>query len=611
MNETEQRKKREWIKNAAIIFLVIMLLLTFFSNTIMNYSLPQVATQTVNPGSITAKVRGSGTVTANDPFHVIVKDTRLIESISVKKGDEVKKGDVLFVLEEGDSKELEEAELALNRLVLEYKQALLGGTLSSETIHNIENGKVDSLSSYISQMENTSGSLDSAQSTVDALQNSVNYIQNQITLAENSASDVSAESTAVNSARSKLASAQADYTKANERVTSIQAILSSAGSMESATEAVNNAEADKNAKEQALNAAKQEFSDANASGDADRISKAQAALDKAQADFDSAVVTYDNAVSYLANVTNTLAVYTPKLQSAQKALSNAAIKVSEREADLAKAQAKLDNKTENSSKETQIANLKQQLTIETANLTAAQAALENAKENQSQVVADIQGELGLSSKNLEILKQKELVEKLKSSNTGSEVVAQIDGTITAVNCVAGDTTKPEEPLAIIQSAEKGFNLEISVPAEQAKKVKPGDPGEIQEAWQYGEIKAKLTSIKTDPENPSKNKLLVFDVTGDVQADQNLSIAVGQKSQNYDLIVPNSAIREDSNGKFILTLESKSTPLGNRYIATRVDIEELASDDKQTAISAGLYGYEYVITTSTKPVEAGKQVRLAD
>lgn len=39
MNENT-KKRREWIKNAAIVFLVIMLILTFFSNTIMNYSLP-------------------------------------------------------------------------------------------------------------------------------------------------------------------------------------------------------------------------------------------------------------------------------------------------------------------------------------------------------------------------------------------------------------------------------------------------------------------------------------------------------------------------------------------------------------------------------------------
>ena len=58
-------KNREWVKDAAIIFLVVLLILTFFSNTIMNRTLPEVATAEVTNGAIVAKVRGSGTVTAN------------------------------------------------------------------------------------------------------------------------------------------------------------------------------------------------------------------------------------------------------------------------------------------------------------------------------------------------------------------------------------------------------------------------------------------------------------------------------------------------------------------------------------------------------------------
>ena len=45
MNENGGKKRREWVKNAAIIFLSVMLVLTFFSNTFMNYSLPEVAAQ--------------------------------------------------------------------------------------------------------------------------------------------------------------------------------------------------------------------------------------------------------------------------------------------------------------------------------------------------------------------------------------------------------------------------------------------------------------------------------------------------------------------------------------------------------------------------------------
>ena len=153
-----------------------------------------------------------------------------------------------------------------------------------------------------------------------------------------------------------------------------------------------------------------------------------------------------------------------------------------------------------------------------------------------------------------------------------------------------------------QAAEKSFS-KVRTYEDRFSDVTPSD-------WYYEDVKAVLSAIRPDPESAGQKKLLVFDVTGSgVQAGQSLNLSVGQRSSEYELVVPNSAIREDSNGKFILIVESRSGPISNRYIATRVDVEVLASDDNNTAISAGLYGYEYVITTSTKPVEAGKQVRL--
>ena len=122
----------------------------------------------------------------------------------------------------------------------------------------------------------------------------------------------------------------------------------------------------------------------------------------------------------------------------------------------------------------------------------------------------------------------------------------------------------------------------------------------------------LASIKPDTTDPGQKKLLTFDITGDeVTPGQSLNVSAGQKSANYDLIVPNSAIREDSNGKVYPDRGIQEQPLGNRYVAKRVDVEVLASDDTQSAVSGALYGSEFVITTSTQPVEAGKLVRLAN
>ena len=153
---------------------------------------------------------------------------------------------------------------------------------------------------------------------------------------------------------------------------------------------------------------------------------------------------------------------------------------------------------------------------------------------------------------------------------------------------------------------------FSVTNAQAQKLKVGDVAKPQNAWMFSdEFKATLTSIKNDKTDPSGKKLLTFKIEStEVTPGQSLALAIGERSIEYDMVVPNSAIKTGSTGKFVLAINSKSSPLGNRYIATNVEVEVLASDDNYTAISAALNGDEFVITTSTKPVKAGEQVRLA-
>ena len=119
-------KNRDWVKNAAIIFLAVLLVLTFFSNTIMNRSLPEVATQSVSSGTITAKVRGTGTVTAAGTHTVKASENREIRAVMVKAGQEVSAGDVLFVLGQGEASELEQAQETLRSLQLSYQRAAIG-----------------------------------------------------------------------------------------------------------------------------------------------------------------------------------------------------------------------------------------------------------------------------------------------------------------------------------------------------------------------------------------------------------------------------------------------------------------------------------------------------
>lgn len=658
MNE-KTTKRREWVKNAAIIFLSVLLVLTFFSNTIMNYSLPEVATQYVQSGSITAKVRGTGNIEASDPYNMIINDTRVIESVAVKTGDEVEKGDTIFYLEDKESEELKAAqeelvtlETALETAILNYETKILDGTMTAETLAGVQSGQTNSLQEAQAKIQAAKDKVTSLQNTKAGYEASLaNVTSQKAYLANADTLDAAKKEAAINDATKKkndaqaqleTAKAQLDAAKAKKeaadaQVASIEALLG--GSKEEAMAKAEEARA-------AMEKAKMIMDNAKAKWDNDKdgVCK-EAELDETEKEmfagmdgmkweavytlkksqYETAKSTYDSlksvADSYLSNEA--------KLIEAQKAQADAAKQIASCNTNIANLTATIEglnasiSNLSTGSASTDSAEQQKSLSDQETQLNAAIAditkQIEKAQEEQTQVLTDMAGELNLESQSSEIARarekvseKKEEIAKIEEETANPVITAPVSGKITSLSYAAGETTRPGESAAVIQVAGKGFTVSFSVTNEQAKKVSVGDVAELQNSWYYNDLTVTLASVKADPTNPSQNKLLVFNVTGeDITAGQSLSLSVGQKSSNYDLIVPNSAIREDNNGKFILIVESKSSPLGNRYIATRVDVEVLASDDTQTAISGALYGYEYVITTSTKPVEAGKQVRLKD
>ena len=196
---------------------------------------------------------------------------------------------------------------------------------------------------------------------------------------------------------------------------------------------------------------------------------------------------------------------------------------------------------------------------------------------------------------------------------GSEVVAPISGTIMTVNVKSGLDTPEDGIVFTMQPEGEGYTLSFTVTNEQAQKLAVGDVAEPVNSWRYDDMQIVLSSIRPDTANPGQNKLLTFKVSGEnIVPNQSINVSVAQRSGGmYEMVVPNSAIREDNNGKFILIVEAKSSPIGTRYKANRVDVEVLASDDTQSAIKGAIEGYEFVITTSNKPIENGQYVRLPE
>ncbi|WP_418873901.1 HlyD family efflux transporter periplasmic adaptor subunit [Waltera sp.] len=570
MNENGGKKRREWVKNAAIIFLSVMLVLTFFSNTFMNYSLPEVAAQYVQSGTITAKIRGTGTVESGDPYNVKITETRTISSVLVKTGDKVVKGDPLFLLEDKESKELTDAQAALDKAMLDFELALLSGDISNSAFQNVQNGNVASINTYQSRIVAAEAEIDRWQKQVDEATNAINQLKTaQVNVDAGGTPDTGSEQNKVNAAQAALNSDEVKIAK--DKISEWQA-----------AQATCQATIDKYNENIA--------SSVSGNGFVNQVTEDEYQLAlKNREQYQSLI---NERQAFINNNPDKVKAYDEKV----KAL-----------ADANKALADKQNSKENSTNS---------LTVQTQNwqteLDKRNIQLKAAQDTKEQLLKDISTELNLDYQLDSLQKQRDDIAKLQENAVGASIEAPISGTITSVTVKAGDEAQPDTALVTMQPEGKGFTMSFSVTNDQAKRLSVGDKADLVNSWRYSDMDITLASIKPDTTDPGQKKLLTFDITGDeVTPGQSLNVSVGQKSANYDLIVPNSAIREDSNGKFILIVESKSSPLGNRYVATRVDVEVLASDDTQSAVSGALYGSEFVITTSTQPVEAGKLVRLAN
>lgn len=556
MNENGT-KRREWVKTAAIIFLSVLLVLTFFSNTIMNYSLPEVAAQYVQSGSITAKIRGTGMVESGDLYQVEVTSIRTIESVKVREGDSVTKDDVLFVLADEEDEMLQEAKENLKSTVKEYEdairkleQAYLTGAISEEVYKKIENGTMTSFDEYRKRMQNIDAQIEAlTKQEVDltAAQNNLQYYT----------PDTSAEEKAHKIAEDKYNELDNQLNQKKVELSEVEAEL-------------------KSAQDYLLDVANGFITvSGNDATEEYNIANKKVAILPAQIESLKSEVKVLNEETYAAEV------------------------------EMNKKQTVLDKKKGNTANANSIK----------IQLYDVQNKKKDAEAEKDKLIKSISDEYGetydLNTPYEAVLDAREVVNKLEAKSIGATVDAPITGTIISIERIAGQKTGDGVVLATIQPEGQGYTMSFSVTNEQAKRLSVGDKADLVNAWRYDDVDVSLKSIKPDKTEPGQKKLLTFDVKGDVIAGQTLNVSVGQKSADYDLIVPNSAIREDNNGKFILIVETKSSPLGNRFVATRVDVQVVASDDTKSAITGALYGYEFVITTSTQPVEAGQLVRMAE
>ncbi len=90
---------RRAILRAAVTFLVVLVLLTFFSRTILTLSLPRVSVVQPTSGALMRQLRAGGTVASTERAELYVDSRRKVLEARVRAGDTVRAGAILLVLD--------------------------------------------------------------------------------------------------------------------------------------------------------------------------------------------------------------------------------------------------------------------------------------------------------------------------------------------------------------------------------------------------------------------------------------------------------------------------------------------------------------------------------
>ncbi len=703
------KSRKDIIKNIAIVFLVIMLVLTFFSNTILNWSLPQVSGKYTEYGEIKTGVRGSGSVISNMTYTESVKGLRTVEAVYVNRGTEVAKGDLLMLFSPTEVDGIQALEAEINTMQEAYDRAVLSRTESDytsdeiairnaeEDLEEIKTDRAFYTEEYVAQvikaLEDAETAVDEAALRVEELEEELEEISEHSSEPEIVAARQAVEAQklvyeeavkAHEKAKEELA--EAEYTDVSGMESQRDALYSQVNALEKEVkyleedyaevfaiaitlkdketevkkaqtlyDAALKAYTEEDAKDPenpipedsqfhidlvqadiALTAAETAYNTAYTTfkENETKIKEGQRAISQkndAIADLEIEIYTYRTAITQaqaenreynsLKDIVETKKdaeeAEKEKLDDLTTALENTVKRFNKSVSDALKAakkqlQAATEVKTEADEKEAELSvieTLDAEIKAGERSLEAMKLALEQKKESDAN--SDKLEDYDLE-KQLKAIKNKrsELASLKSESKEGYELRATYPGVVTEVNFKAGEVASDGSAAVVVEVQESGYTLSFSVSNSDVAKVKIGDTATVTDTYWGQNVGAVLKDIV--PDAGGRTKTLTFELSGNVNVGQNLTLLVGERSTGYSSVIPKSALREDSRGKFIYITKTKSTPLGNRYVATRLNVTVAAEDDKNVAIVTDeAYLYEYVIVSATKPFEEGDYVRLSD
>ena len=270
--------------------------------------------------------------------------------------------------------------------------------------------------------------------------------------------------------------------------------------------------------------------------------------------------------------------------------------------------------------------LQAQADVETARQAAAQAQTdyqfavkEDSVQNTNEANAIQSAQLGVQSLNVQAGQiRRELEELTAYQNAGGKICAEQDCTVLMSGVQTGAFTTGAE---VMVTGSGGWKLKGLADTKDKEKLKAGTEAEIR----LGAGKKKTVKIESvaaerseSTESGAGSPSLQF--CWYARLPENLAAENGNtftwevdstSAQEYEQIIPLSALREDTAGAYCLILSEEKNMLGTVQTAKRVSVTVLEKDAQKAAVTSVLKESDQIIVSSEKYVEEGDRIRIKE
>lgn len=233
---------------------------------------------------------------------------------------------------------------------------------------------------------------------------------------------------------------------------------------------------------------------------------------------------------------------------------------------------------------------------------AAARALEDAKEGEAVDHTIEKNALTIAQKQQELRQWKQVQAQ------GGNVVARMNGMIQKIQITVGEKTA-DTAAFMLANTSNGLRFTTTIPKEDADYISEGDRVTLSVGKQKYED-MKVISLKTQKD--ASVTVTVYVPKKTIAVGTQASMEAVSTSEEYRRTIPVTALHMEQQNYFVYTMEQEDTILGGQYVAKKIRVSVKEKNGEYAAISEeNLSAEDAVIVTADGIISAGETVRLQE